>query len=99
MSSANDTSATPSPDASSPTQRSLTARTDRSGLSHPGRPRRRPGEGFALPPIGVAAAVCLIVYFLGASATAIRAHSYGTSVFPLLYLIPAAATLALQLAR
>lgn len=55
--------------------------------------------GFALPPIGIAAAVCLIVYFLGASATAIRARSYKTSVFPVLYLIPAAATLALQLAR
>ncbi|WP_245663828.1 DoxX family protein [Nocardia arthritidis] len=55
--------------------------------------------GFVLPAVGVAAAVGLIIYFLGASATAIRAHSYTTSVFPVLYLIPVAATLALQLAR
>ncbi|MFF0490933.1 hypothetical protein ACFYTQ_18090 [Nocardia sp. NPDC004068] len=41
----------------------------------------------------------LILYFLGATATAIRAHSYATSVFPLLYLAPVAAALTLQLAR
>ncbi|PXX64229.1 DoxX-like protein [Nocardia tenerifensis] len=55
--------------------------------------------GFFLPAIGVAAAICLIAYFLGASATAIRARSYQTAVFPVLYLVPAAATLILQLAR
>ncbi len=55
--------------------------------------------GFFVPVIGVAAAVGLILYFLGAMATTVRAHSYGTTIFPALYLIPAAATLALQLAR
>ncbi|MFD6157859.1 DoxX family protein [Nocardia sp. NPDC060256] len=55
--------------------------------------------GFFVPAIGIAAAVCLIAYFLLASATAIRARSYQTSIFPVLYLVPAAATLALQLAR
>ncbi|NKY37864.1 DoxX family protein [Nocardia speluncae] len=55
--------------------------------------------GFALPALGIAAAVGLILYFLGANATALRARSYKTSVFPLLYLLPVAATLALQLAR
>lgn len=55
--------------------------------------------GFALPVLGVAAAIGLILYFLGATATALRARSYKTSVFPLLYLLPVAATLVLQLAR
>ncbi|QBS40569.1 DoxX family protein [Nocardia sp. CS682] len=55
--------------------------------------------GFFVPVIGVAAAVGLILYFVGASATAIRARSYQTAVFPVLYLVPAAATLALQWAR
>ncbi|WP_225731658.1 MULTISPECIES: DoxX family protein [unclassified Nocardia] len=55
--------------------------------------------GFFVPVIGIAAAAGLIVYFLGAAATTIRAHSYGTTVFPLLYLAPAAATLVLQLAH
>ncbi|MCP2278960.1 DoxX-like family protein [Nocardia amikacinitolerans] len=54
--------------------------------------------GFFVPAVGIAAAVGLILYFLGAAATTIRAHSYKTTVFPLLYLAPAAATLALQLA-
>lgn len=55
--------------------------------------------GFVIPAIGIAAAVCLIAYFLLASATAIRARSYQTAIFPVLYLVPAAATLALQIAR
>ncbi|WP_328388498.1 DoxX family protein [Nocardia sp. NBC_00416] len=55
--------------------------------------------GFALPPVGIAAAIGLIVYFLGATATALRARSYDTAVFPLLYLAPVVATLALHLAR
>ncbi|MFI6041200.1 DoxX family protein [Nocardia sp. NPDC051321] len=55
--------------------------------------------GFFVPVMGVAAAIGLIIYFLGASATAIRARSYKTSIFPVLYLVPAAATLVLQLAR
>jgi hypothetical protein len=55
--------------------------------------------GFVIPAIGIAAAVGLILYFLGAVATNIRARSYKSTVFPLLYLAPAAATLVLQLAR
>ncbi|GGL36685.1 DoxX family protein [Nocardia jinanensis] len=55
--------------------------------------------GFVLPALGVAAAVGLILYFLGATATALRARSYKTAVFPLLYLAPIVATLVLQLAR
>ncbi|MEU6559043.1 DoxX family protein [Nocardia nova] len=55
--------------------------------------------GFFVPAVGVAAAIGLILYFLGAMATTLRAHSYSTTIFPALYLIPAAATLALQLAR
>lgn len=53
--------------------------------------------GLVVPAVGIAAAVGLIVYFLGAAATTVRARSYKTTVFPLLYLAPAAATLALQL--
>ncbi len=55
--------------------------------------------GFFVPAVGVAAAAGLILYFLGAMATTVRARSYGTTIFPALYLIPVAATLALQLAR
>lgn len=53
--------------------------------------------GFFLPPIGIAAALCLILYFLLASATSIRAGHAGSAIFPVLYLVPAAATVALQL--
>ncbi|NUP25819.1 MAG: DoxX family protein [Nocardia sp.] len=55
--------------------------------------------GFVLPAVGVAAAIGLILYFLGATATALRARSYQTAVFPLLYLAPIVATLILQLTR
>ncbi len=55
--------------------------------------------GFVVPVIGIAAAIGLILYFLGAAATTIRARSYKTTPFPLLYLAPAVATLVLQLAR
>ena len=54
--------------------------------------------GLFVPAVGIAAAVGLILYFLGAAATTVRARSYNTTVFPLLYLAPAAATLVLQLA-
>ncbi|MGW4112623.1 DoxX family protein [Actinosynnema sp. NPDC004786] len=46
--------------------------------------------------LAVPAAVGLILYFLGAAATTIRARSYKTTVFPLLYLAPAVATPVLQ---
>ncbi len=55
--------------------------------------------GLFIPAIGIAAAIGLILYFLGAVATTVRARSYSTTIFPALYLIPAVATLALQLAR
>ncbi|MGF6887684.1 hypothetical protein ABIA39_006211 [Nocardia sp. GAS34] len=55
--------------------------------------------GMAIPGLGVAAAIGLILYFLGAAVTTLRARSYSTTLYPVLYLIPAAATLALQLAR
>ncbi|MGW1741722.1 DoxX family protein [Nocardia sp. NPDC001965] len=55
--------------------------------------------GFFVPVIGIAAAIGLILYFLGATATALRARSYKTAIFPVLYIIPVAAALALQLAR
>lgn len=55
--------------------------------------------GLLVPAIGVAAAVGLILYFIGAAATTVRARSYQTTVFPLMYLVPVTATLVLQLAR
>ncbi|MFD9066917.1 DoxX family protein [Kitasatospora purpeofusca] len=45
-----------------------------------------------------AAAVGLILYFLGAVVTCLRARSYSTVPFPLLYLAPVAVTLGLGLA-
>ncbi|MFJ3793346.1 DoxX family protein [Kitasatospora sp. NPDC090091] len=54
--------------------------------------------GLAIPAIGVAAAVGLILYFLGAVITNVRARSYKTVPFPLLYLVPVAVTLGLGLA-
>ncbi|GAB2703077.1 DoxX family protein [Nocardia thraciensis] len=54
--------------------------------------------GLFLPVIGVAAAIGLILYFVGAIITALRAESYKTAPFPALYLIPVAAALTLRLA-
>ncbi|MCG6499607.1 DoxX family protein [Kitasatospora sp. A2-31] len=54
--------------------------------------------GLAIPAIGIAAAVGLILYFLGAVITNVRARSYKTVPFPLLYLVPVAVTLGLGLA-
>ncbi|MEU6237938.1 DoxX family protein [Kitasatospora sp. NPDC047058] len=54
--------------------------------------------GLAVPAVGVAAAVGLILYFLGAVVTNVRARSYTTVPFPLLYLVPVAVTLGLGLA-
>ncbi|MFF9017416.1 DoxX family protein [Streptomyces sp. NPDC014870] len=53
--------------------------------------------GLAVPVIGVLAAVGLVLYFLGAVVTVLRARSYKTVAFPLLYLAPVTATLALGL--
>ena len=54
--------------------------------------------GFFVPAIGIAAAIGLILYFAGAEVTILRARSYKTLPFPLLYMAPAIATLVLQLA-
>ncbi|KJY26125.1 DoxX family protein, partial [Streptomyces sp. NRRL S-495] len=54
--------------------------------------------GLAVPALGVAAAIGLILYFLGAVITCLRARSYKTVAFPLLYLAPVAVTLGLGFA-
>ncbi|MBD0742545.1 DoxX family protein [Streptomyces sp. CBMA152] len=51
--------------------------------------------GLALPAVGIAAGVALVLYFLGAVVAVLRARSYATVVFPLLYLAPVVATLSL----
>ncbi|UGT41631.1 DoxX family protein [Nocardia yamanashiensis] len=54
--------------------------------------------GLFLPVIGIAAAIGLILYFLGAVITNIRARSFKTIPFPLLYLVPVAVAMGLGLA-
>ncbi|MGW6725380.1 DoxX family protein [Nocardia sp. NPDC055029] len=51
--------------------------------------------GLWIPAIGVAAAIGLILYFAGAVVTVLRARSYKTVAFPLLYLLPVAVALGL----
>ncbi|WP_412537960.1 DoxX family protein [Longispora sp. K20-0274] len=51
--------------------------------------------GLAFRPLGVAAAIGLILYFLGAVIAVLRARSYKTVAFPVLYLAPVAAALLL----
>ncbi|MGP9023027.1 DoxX family protein [Streptomyces sp. BR1] len=51
--------------------------------------------GLALPAIGIAAGIALVLYFLGAVVTVLRARSYATVAFPVLYLAPVVATLSL----
>lgn len=46
-------------------------------------------------PIGVAAAIGLVLYFLGALVTVARAKSYAHLAFPVIYMAPAVASLAL----
>ncbi|NGO74624.1 DoxX family protein [Streptomyces sp. YC504] len=55
--------------------------------------------GLSFPVLGVAAATGLILYFLGAIVTILRARSYKTVVFPFLYLAPVVATGALAFAQ
>ncbi|MFF2775073.1 DoxX family protein [Streptomyces sp. NPDC058052] len=52
--------------------------------------------GFWIPVIGTLAAIGLVLYFTGAAITVVRARAYGHVAFPLLYLAPAAASLALM---
>lgn len=54
--------------------------------------------GLWIPALGIAAAVGLILYFLGAVVTVLRARSYKTVAFPVLYLLPVAVALALGIA-
>ncbi len=51
--------------------------------------------GLWVPVIGAAAAIGLVLYFLGAVITVIRARSYAHIAFPLMYMAPAVAALAL----
>lgn len=51
--------------------------------------------GLFVPVVGVAAAVGLVLYFTGAVVTVLRAKSYGHVAFPLIYMAPAVAVLAL----
>ena len=51
--------------------------------------------GLFVPAIGVLAGICLMLYFAGAVITVLRARSYSTVVFPLLYLGPVIAALVL----
>lgn len=54
--------------------------------------------GLAIPPIGVAAAAGLVVYFVGAVLTVMRARYYTHVGYPLPYLLLAAASLGLFVA-
>ncbi|MFD0883921.1 DoxX family protein [Streptosporangium algeriense] len=51
--------------------------------------------GLFVPVVGVAAGIGLVVYFAGAVVTVLRARSYATVVFPLLYMGPVIAALVL----
>jgi len=51
--------------------------------------------GLFLPVLGVVAGVCLVLYFAGAVVTVLRAHWYSHVAFPLLYVAPVIASLAL----
>ncbi|GAB2721431.1 DoxX family protein [Streptomyces bullii] len=51
--------------------------------------------GLAVPVVGVLAGIGLVLYFAGAVATVIRARWFTHVPFPLLYMAPAVASLAL----
>ncbi|MBO3734150.1 DoxX family protein [Glycomyces niveus] len=51
--------------------------------------------GLVIPWIGVAAAIGIILYFSGAVVTVLKARSYATVAYPVLYLVPTAAALIL----
>jgi hypothetical protein len=53
--------------------------------------------GLAVPAIGIAAAIGLVLYYLGAVTTVIRARCYGDIGYPVPFLALAAATLAFHL--
>jgi len=51
--------------------------------------------GLAVPIIGTLAAIGLVLYFIGAVTTVLRARWYSHIPYPLIYLAPAVAVLAL----
>ncbi|MEV0161707.1 DoxX family protein [Nonomuraea fuscirosea] len=51
--------------------------------------------GLVVPVVGVAAGIGLMLYFTGAVITVLRARSYAHVPFPLLYLAPVVAVLAM----
>ncbi|MFI5499706.1 DoxX family protein [Nocardia asteroides] len=51
--------------------------------------------GLWIPALGLTAAIALILYFTGAVITVLRAHSYKTVAFPVLYLAPVAVAMGL----
>ncbi|WP_306325060.1 DoxX family protein [Streptomyces venezuelae] len=51
--------------------------------------------GIWVPVIGTLAAIGLILYFAGAVITVLRARAYGHAPFPVVYMAPAVAALAL----
>lgn len=54
--------------------------------------------GLAVPPLGVAAAIALVLYFAGAVTTVVRAHWYSHIPYPLMFMAPVVGSLALKLA-
>ena len=55
--------------------------------------------GLAVPVIGMLAAIGLILYFIGAVITVLRARFYSHIPYPLVYMAPAVGSLALAFAR
>ncbi|WP_280394330.1 DoxX family protein [Nocardia brasiliensis] len=51
--------------------------------------------GFVFRPLGLAAGICLVLYFLAAFATVLRARAYADLGYPLPYLALAAGSVAL----
>ncbi|SEG89126.1 DoxX-like family protein [Nonomuraea solani] len=51
--------------------------------------------GLLVPVIGILAGIGLVLYFTGAVITVLRARSYATVAYPMLYLVPVIAALAL----
>ncbi|WP_410567260.1 DoxX family protein [Amycolatopsis sp. cmx-4-61] len=54
--------------------------------------------GLAVPVLGIAAAVGLILFFLGAVVTVTRAHWYSHLLYPVSFLVLAGGSLALRVA-
>jgi hypothetical protein len=54
--------------------------------------------GLFVPVVGVLAGICLVLYFVGAVVTVVRARSYSHVPFPLIYVAPVVGSLALSFA-